>query len=167
LWEECLNHVSALEQQQRALAERALALEQYRLEVIGRAPDSAAAEKRMERLRRRCAAPTVAARRNLDRERQALEAEAKRLQGLSGRLEQQAEALASRGAGLARRLAAWEEDRAAAEADRARLEAEVRALTSQRGHQEREAQALRDEVERLARLLMDDGPTLLPVGQAA
>ena len=48
-WEDCLNHGEALERQQRALAEQALALEQYRLEVIGRAPDSAAAEKRLER----------------------------------------------------------------------------------------------------------------------
>src|SRR5207253_5773877 len=94
LWEECLNHGSALEQQQRALAERALALEQYRLEVIGRAPDSAAAEKRLERLRRRCAAPTTAARRNLDRERQALDAERKRLQTLAQQLDGQTAALA-------------------------------------------------------------------------
>jgi chromosome segregation ATPase len=167
LWEEYLNHVAALEQEQRAVAERALALEQYRLEVIGRAADAAAAEKRLERLRRRCAAPTAAARRNLDRERQALGAEAKRLHELAARQEKQAAALAARGADLSRRLAAWEERRAADEADRARLEGEVQALKAQRGHQERRAQALGDEVERLARLLMDDGPTLFPVGQAA
>jgi hypothetical protein len=167
LWEECLNHGAALEQQLRALAERALALEQYRLEVIGRAPDSAAAEKRLERLRRRCAAPTAAARRNLDRERQALEAETRRVHHLAQQTEKQATALAQREADLSRRLADWELAQVGAEADRARLLADVQSLTAQRNRHQREAQALRDEVERLARLMIDDGPTLLPVGQAA
>ena len=36
----------------------------------------------------------------------------------------------------------------------------MRALTARRAQHEREAQALRDEVERLARLLMEDGPAL-------
>jgi hypothetical protein len=167
LWEECLNHGAVLEQQQRALAERTLALEQYRLEVIGRAPDSAAAEKRLERLRRRCAAPTAAARRNIDHQRQALGAEAKRLQALAQRLDKQADSLAVRETDLSRQLAAWETGKVGADADRARLHADLEALTARRAHREREAQALRDEVERLARLLIDDGPTLLPVGQAA
>jgi hypothetical protein len=167
LWEECVKHGSALEQQQRALAERALALEQYRLEVIGRAPDSAAADKRLERLRRRCAAPTAAARRNLDRERQALEAEARRLQTRAQQLDEQAAGLAGREAELSRGLAEWESGQLGAQAERARLQTEVQSLTAQRTRHEREAQALRAEVERLARLLIDDGPTLLPVGQAA
>jgi chromosome segregation ATPase len=167
LWEDCHNHGAALERQQRALAEKSLALEQYRLEVIGRAPDSAAAEKRLERLRRRCAAPTAAARRNLDRERQALDAERKRVEGQAEQLDQQAAALAEREAELARRLAEWEAGQAGAETDRARLRAEVASLTAQRAYREREAQALRDEVERLARLLMDDGPALLSIGNAA
>jgi chromosome segregation ATPase len=167
LWEECLNHGAALEQQQRALAERALALEQYRLELIGRAPDSAAAEKRLERLRRRCAAATAAARRNLDRERQALDAERKRLQSLAQRIDGQTAALAGRETALTQRLAEWESGQASAEAARTRLQTELGTLTAQRAHREREAQALRDELERLARLLIDDGPTLLPVVQAA
>ncbi|HEX5271286.1 MAG TPA: hypothetical protein VFW33_12390, partial [Gemmataceae bacterium] len=167
LWEDCLNHGAALEQQLRAVAERALALEQYRLEVTGRAPDSAAAEKRLERLRRRCAAPTAAARRNLDRERQALEAERKRVQDQAGLLDNQAMTLAEREADVARWLAEWEAGRAADEAARARLRAEVETLTAQRAGRDREAQALRDEVERMARLLMDDGLTLLPVPSAA
>jgi hypothetical protein len=167
LWEDCLNQSAALEQQQRALAERALALEQYQLEVIGRAPDSAAAEKRLERLRRRCAAPTATARRNLDRERQALDAERKRLQEQAEQIDRKAAALAEREATLTQRLAEWESGKADAETARARLQAEVATLTSQRAHREREAQTLRNEAERLARLLIDDGPTLLPVGQAA
>jgi chromosome segregation ATPase len=167
LWEECLNRGAALEQQQRALAERALALEQYRLEVIGRAADSAAAEKRLERLRRRCAAPTAAARRNLDRERQALSTEAKRLQEVAQQLDKQGLGLAEREAALSERLTSRDQGQADADTAGTRLRAEVRALTAQRDRHEREAQALRDEVERLARLLMEDGPTLLPVGQVA
>jgi chromosome segregation ATPase len=167
LWEDCHHHGAALERQQRALAEKALALEQYRLEVIGPAPDSAAAEKRLQRLRRRCAAPTAAARRNLDRERQALDTERKRLQQLAGQLDKQTASLSEREADVTRQLTEWEASKADADTARARLRAEVEALAAQRAYREREAQALRDEVERLARLLMDDGPTLLPVTQAA
>ncbi len=168
LWEECLNHSAALEQQQRATAERALALEQYRLEAIAQSPNSPAAEKRLERLRRRCAASTVSARRNLDRERQTLEAEQKRLQELAADLDQQSAALDQRDAELARQLADWEHSTAAADEARERLQAELQIVSAQRARLEQETQTLRDEVERLARLLMDDGPTLLlPLNQAA
>jgi hypothetical protein len=167
LWEDCHNHGAALERQQRALAEKSLALEQYRLEIVALAPDSAAAEKRLQRLRHRCAAPTAAARRNLDRERQALDTEQKRLQEQAARLDKQAATLAEREAEVARQLTEWESSRSDAETAGTRLRAEVEALATQRAYREREAEALRDEVERLARLLMDDGPTLLPIGQAA
>jgi chromosome segregation ATPase len=167
MWEVCLNHGSSLERQQRALAERSLALEQFRLELLGRAPDSAAAEKRLERLRRRCAAPTAAARRNLDRERQALDTERKRLQALAQQLDKQTATLAEREAELTQRLAEWELSKTDADAGRARLQAEIEALMAQRVQHEREAKALRDEVERLARLLMDAGPSLAPIGHAA
>ncbi len=126
-----------------------------------------AAEKRLERLRRRGAAPTATARRNIDRERQELDAEAKRLRALGQRLDQQAETLAAREADLSQKLAEWETRQAGAEVERTRLQGEVAMLTAWRARHEREAQALRDEVERLARLLIDDGPTLLSIGQAA
>jgi len=160
LWEECLNRNVALERQQRVLAEQALALEQYRLELVGRAPDAAAADKKIDRLRRRCTAATAVARRNLEYERQAVHVESKRLQEWAQRLDEQAAALAAGEADLSRRLAEAENDQAGGEAARARLQAEVQALTARRAQHEREAQALRDEVERLARLLMDDGPAL-------
>jgi chromosome segregation ATPase len=163
LWEECLNRNAALERQQRVLAEQALALEQYRLELVGPAADAAAADKKIERLRRRCAAVTAVTRRNLERERQAVRAETKRLQAWAQRLDEQARALAAGEADLSRRLAAAENDQAGGAAACARLQAEVRALTARRAQHEREAQALRDEVERLARLLMEDGPALVPL----
>jgi hypothetical protein len=163
LWEECLNRNAALERQQRVLAEQALALTQYRLEVVGRAPDAAAADKRIERLRRRCAAATAAVRRNLARERQALHVETKRVQEWAQRLDKQAAELAARETDLSRRLTAWENDRAGDATARARLQAEVQALTARRARHEHEAQALRDEVERLARLLMEDGPASAPL----
>jgi hypothetical protein len=158
LWEECQGRAAALERQQRAVAEQALAMEQYRLEMAGRAPDAAAADKRIERFRRRCAAATAAARRNLDLERQAVHGEKKRLQEWAQRLDKQAAALVARETDLSRRLAEAEDGEAGTDADRARLRAEVQALTARRAQHEREAQALRDEVERLARILMDDGP---------
>ena len=93
--------------------------------------------KSAERLRRRCAAPTAAARRNLDRERPALDAEAKRLNQLADKLDKQTEALAEREAELAPHLSEWEQNQSAAEAGRARLQAQIEALTVQRAGQQR------------------------------
>src|SRR5262249_13292778 len=62
-----------LAQEQRATAERALALEQYRQQCIARAVHPKAAEKRLERLRRRWAALAVSAERRLTKERKYLE----------------------------------------------------------------------------------------------
>jgi hypothetical protein len=167
LWEECRNRSAALEQQQRALAEQALALEQYRLEMVGRAPDAVAADRKIEGLRRRVAAATAAARRNLDRERQAVHVETRRLHEWGQRLDKQAESLAAREAELSRQLSKLEEGQAGDELLRARLQAEVQTLLARRAQHEREAQTLRDEVERMARLLMEDGLALASVGQAA
>ncbi len=50
LWEECQQRRAELAQDQRDLAARTLAVEQLRLEVVGKSPHSAQAERRMERL---------------------------------------------------------------------------------------------------------------------
>jgi hypothetical protein len=166
-WQECLNRGTALDQQERDVAQRALALEQHRLEALGKSPNSAAAEKRLRRLRRRCAAPTASAERKLTGQRRALAVEAQRLAELSRRLHDRTAALARGEADLSARLAEWEQRQVDADAAASRRDAEVESLLVQRRHHERQLQALRDEVERLARLLIDDDPTLLPIPQAA
>jgi pSer/pThr/pTyr-binding forkhead associated (FHA) protein len=168
LWEECARRRAELEQKERALAERALALEQYRLEYLGQAPDSAAANKRLGRLRRRWAGVVAAAERGLRRERRALEAEAARFRDQAEEVEQRLAEAAQHEEDVARRLADWEHEQALAEDGSARLRRELQSLQVQRALYERQLEQVRDEVERVARSLLDaPEPPPLTIAQAA
>jgi hypothetical protein len=162
-WESYVNRIEALEHEGRAVAERALALEQYRLEVVARAPDSPAAEKRLEKLRRRCSAVTASALKKLIAERQGLGDEAERLTKLAEKVQVQSNALARREAELAQQRSGWEKEQLLRSSEQARLESEMRGLKAQRERAERQLQTLRDEVERLARLLFEEGPPVRSV----
>ncbi len=162
LWEECFRRRTVLDQKERDLAEQALALEQFRLDCLGRAEDSVAAERQLERLRRRWAALGAAAERELARQRQELADEA-------GRLRQEAASLHERLAEVVRRegahteaRAAWEHERGLAEEDTARLRQELQGHQAQRALLERQLTQLNDELERVAGLLLDgpEPPTL-------
>jgi pSer/pThr/pTyr-binding forkhead associated (FHA) protein len=168
LWEDCFRRRAVLEREQRAVAEQALALEQYRLECLGQAPDSAAADKRLEQFRRRWASLSAAAQRNLARDRQALHREAAR-QHHRLRLEQRmAHDLTKREEALSGELAGWEQQQALNESAQNRLRQELQSLQAQRDQYERELQQLREELERVARLLIEgDEHALLPLAQAA
>lgn len=159
LWEECFRKSSALERQQKKLAEKALALEQYRLEVIGQSPNSAVAERRMEKLRNQLANLSAAAQRRLNEERRHLGGEASRLNDLSRRLQHQAAELARREEELARRLQDWENGQGLAELAQSRLRQELQTLQAQRDTYERQLAALQQELERLARSLLDESET--------
>ena len=156
-WEDYFTRSTALDQEKRTLAERSLAMEQYRLEILGRSPDSARAEKRLERLRRRLAGQNAAVQRQLNCERQALAREAQRLDALAEQLQEQAAVLAQRQAEFAQDLAEEEQAQAQIETLQACHELDMQRLHGQRVQHERQLQTLRDEVERLAQLLIDDG----------
>jgi chromosome segregation ATPase len=168
LWEECFRRRTELELKERSLAERALVLEQYRLECLGQAPDSAAAAKRLGRLRRRWAGVVGAAERGLRRQRRALEAEADRFREQAAEVEQRLAEAAQQEEDLSRRLAAWEHEQALAEDGNARLRRELQSLQAQRALYERQLGQVRDELERVARSLID-GPEspALTIAQAA
>jgi hypothetical protein len=168
LWEDYFQKNAALEQHQRALGEKALALEQYRLEVIGQAENSVVAERRMDQLRAQLTALTAASERRLADERAKLEAEASRLHDLSRRLQHQAGELARREEELERRLQEWEHEQGLEEVTQTRLRQELQTLQAQRDSYERQLSALNQELERLARTLLDESepPTIL-LGRAA
>jgi hypothetical protein len=167
LWEEYLNRFAILEQEQRALAEKSLALEQYRQEVLAQSGNSAAVDKRLERLRRRGAAQTAAATRRLAQERQLLTEEAQRVNALVRQFQEDAAALSRREATFAQQLTDGEQEQVRREEERLRIDAEVQSMRLQHELAERQLHTLRDEVERLARHFLGDGPELLPFEQAA
>jgi hypothetical protein len=168
LCEESSHRLIALAQQQRGLAERSLALDQYELEQIKSAVHPEAMERRLKELRRRSDALAAPALRSQDRERSRLEGETatleRRLQHLYEQ-EQQALALQTE---LTGKLSAWEKDEEKRQAEQARREHELNSLRQQRQQQDGQLQLLRGEVERLARLLFEgSGPSLPELGRAA
>jgi hypothetical protein len=168
LWEDCLRNTAALDQEKRTLAEQTLALEQYRLEMVGQAADVSAAERQLERLRRRWAALFTEAEKNLARERKTLEAEMARVDVRSRRVEEQAADLAKREAKLSASQTEWEHQQSQAEEANSQMRKELECLRSEREHQKRQIAALRDEVERMAYTLLEQGELLpMPAVQAA
>ncbi|MCS6850299.1 MAG: hypothetical protein NZ700_03900, partial [Gemmataceae bacterium] len=168
LRQEWLRRNAALEQEQRSLAERALAVEQYRQELLRRSPQSAAAAKRIEKLRRRWVAASAAARRALDQEREALRDELESLKHQRQRLQARAQKLAAIEAELANRYSAWERRQLLAQDINQRLRHQLQAAVVQRDLYVKERDRLRLEVERFARALLGREPTpALPAARAA
>lgn len=159
LWQECFRRNATLEQQQKALAEKTLALEQYRLEALGQAENSVQAERRLEKLRTQIVSLSAVSERRLSEEREKLEAEAARLHDLSRRLQHQAGELARREEELERRLHEWEHEQGLEEVTQSRLRQELQTLQAQRDSYERQLAALNQELERLARTLLDESET--------
>jgi FHA domain-containing protein len=168
LWEECLRRSSVMDLEKRNLAEKTLALEQFRLEIIGQAEDAAVAERQLERLRRRWAGLFTEAERTLARERQALEAEIARLDARSRQVEEQAAELAVRQADQTEQQTEWENHQHFVDEANVRLRKELENLRFERAQQERQLTALRDEVERMAHTLLEPEESLnRPTSQAA
>lgn len=156
-----------LEAERRSLAERTLALEQYRQECLGQAANPKAAERRLERLRRRWAALAVTAERNLTRERLTLEKQATRVEEQARWLQKQADDLGQRDAELESRQTAWEHQELLVRSEQERTQYDLQNLLRQRECYEQQLADLHEEVERLARLLIGDDETAPPLGRAA
>jgi chromosome segregation ATPase len=143
---------------QRDLAERALALEQYKQQYVVAAGHPAAAEKQIQQLRRTWTDASAAARQELANDRKALDFQMSRLQELFRRTRKLAGEVAVRAAHQSERETAEEHKEVLAASDSAKIRQEVRSLRAHRAVSEREIAALRDEVERLARMLIDESP---------
>jgi hypothetical protein len=155
-----------LAQEQRALAARAAAVERCRLDVLQQAPNSPGAEKRLEKLQRRNAARLEAAERKVTAQRRALLLESRHVEERARLLQKREDELAALQEKLTEQQAEWEREQVAhAQAELPR-EREFRSLKIQHENDARQLAALRDEVERVARLLLDDSAAA-SVNQAA
>jgi DNA repair exonuclease SbcCD ATPase subunit len=153
---------------QRELADRALTLQQYAQQYVVSAADPAAAEKQLEQIRRQCAAASASGEQDLHQERKALEAELGRLNDFFHRIHKLATEVAGRAANRSLRETSSEHQSALAANEAAKLRQELRTLRAHRAVSERQIAELRDEVERLARVLLDEAvPTPPAVAQAA
>jgi hypothetical protein len=163
LWRECQARRAELAREQQQFAGHQVALERLRLEVLGRAANTAAAERRLEKLRRRHTARFEAYERELALERQAVAEETARLADEARRLHAADNGLAAGRAELDRLRGEADAGQAESESAAARGRLELRRLEAQHEADARELQALRDEVERIARHLLDGGDAAPPL----
>lgn len=162
LREDCWQRRTQLEQQERALAVRSLAVEQYRQESINTSPNPKSAEKRLRRLRRRWATLAATAERSLTRERLVVEKDISRLEQRAHQLQKQSDEVAAGEADLASRQAAWEHQELTRDDERGKLLHELQCLRQQRDRYQEEVEKLHDEIERLARLFYDEPASNAP-----
>jgi hypothetical protein len=162
LWEDCLRRSADLDHEKRTLAEKALTLEQYRLELISQAEDAATAEKQIERLRRRWSSLFHEAERNLKHAQETLHAECERMDGCSRQIEQDTTELTRRAAEQVIRVTEWEDHQFHVDEANIRLRKELETLRFERSQQERQIAGLREDVERMAMTLLEPTQTQLP-----
>jgi hypothetical protein len=168
LREEWIRRSGLLAHQERSLANRALALEQLRQEIVTKSANPAAAEKRFKQLRRHWARLAVSAQRALAQERHELLAKAEALDARSRQFQRDAEEIRAQEADLTTRQNGWEQQRIAQEDEQAKSRSELWTLQRQRQYYEQQIAALQEQVERLARILLDsDTRPDLPLLKAA
>jgi hypothetical protein len=165
LWRHVQRQRAILARDQRALTTKMLALEQWQLEFLPQTDDPPAAERRLERLERKERAQRQEAEEELARQEKALRRECARLEERAQRLDAEEAALTERDDEMCRRLEDFESCQAAWAAGDAQRQDEMQQLRQWQEQDQRQIAALRDEVERLARLLLgeetsEQGPAL-------
>jgi hypothetical protein len=158
MWHECQARRTSLAREQREIATKELALERLRQDLLRRAPDAAAAERRLAKLMNHTRAAIDSARGEVEKGQQAVLAEIGRLDGEWRRLQEEEAALLTRTATLDQLRDELEQSRAVAQAEGDDYDRELRSLRDRHDHDAREIAALREEVEVIARhLIGEDG----------
>jgi hypothetical protein len=159
-----LRLVAVVREDRRALAARALALQQSRADA-GAGP---AAVKRLERLERQWSTQCEAAARYLERLQATVTAEATRIDETGRRVRQDLVNAEARKAQLDNRASEVEREEQSMAAEHSRMAGDLDAARARQAAAEARAERLREEVERIARLLIDAAPSpIIQPGQAA
>jgi colicin import membrane protein len=156
LWSECRVQTETLLREQQALTGETLAVKQLRLEIVGKSDDAAAAEKRLEKLRRQSQTLVAKAEAELDRQRKLLQAEIGHMENRDQKLKRGEERVITWREKLAKRSVKVDERTSALQEDEHLRLQELHRLMSQHELDTRQLRTLRDEVERMARILMGE-----------
>lgn len=154
--QEVTERAAKLQDEKRILVERALALEQHQRELILKSGDAAQAEHRLERFRRRWITQNAEAIREWQRQRDALQTELGTIDQRFEMIQQRSAAVEAAEATLLEKRIAWEKQELAAETRLAKLQHDLQQAETQRLLTEQQCLALRDEVERIARALLEE-----------
>jgi chromosome segregation ATPase len=147
---------AALDDEKRSVAEKSLALEQFRQETITHSGNSPAAEHRVERLRRNWLTQNAAAIRAVTEERKTLEIEFADLEKRFTQLQKRGDEVIAAETAFAEKQAAWDHKQALWNARQAQMQQELKIAHSQRQGAENQLAKMRDEVEHIARTLLDE-----------
>jgi hypothetical protein len=156
LRQEYWKRILVQEQERRELSEKMLTLKEYQQRLVVHSQDPAAVERRLERLRNHWVRGNSTLMRQTKLEFERLQAEAAHMQERGRQLLTIAENLGAREANLAQRQTAWEEAVAKGEARQITLQQLLQNAQTQREIANREIAELRGEVERLAKILLDE-----------
>jgi hypothetical protein len=165
LWQECEHLRGTLLRHEQTLASRTLALDRFRHEQVHQAPNSARAEARLARLERREAQALEGELRHLEAQRDLLAAERRRLDELAGLLKRQGDDVAERLRQYQEQHSAWESRQATADVEEQQRRDELRRLRAQHALDERQLRQLREQLEGIARVLIEEADP--PAQQAA
>jgi chromosome segregation ATPase len=146
----------ALSQQERELAEKAMALEEHRQRVVVASNDAAATESRLERMQLGWHKLNMASMRESTQSLERLRAEGETLAQTGRQIEEAGQKLAEREAELAERQAEWEERLVYAASVEAMLVQRIDGLESQLGQCQQQNAKLQGEIERLARVMLEE-----------
>ncbi len=128
--QELTDLAAALEEDKRVLAEKTLALEQYRQEILG-TPQNAATERRLERLRRRWITLNAEAIRAATKEKESVKAVINVLEARLADLHARADMVAKSETALIESQTAWDHKQALADARQSRLQQELQNAETQ------------------------------------
>ncbi|MBM4071450.1 MAG: FHA domain-containing protein [Planctomycetes bacterium] len=157
-----------IDQEKRQLAEKNLALEQFRQEVLNQTDNAPAAERRVERIRRRWVTQNANAIRALARDREAFKAELADAEARFEELQKRAEDVVAAETDFTRKKIAWEHKQALLAAERAGLRQELKTARTVNAAAEQQIVRMHAEVERIASSLLNEpDPPALRAEQAA
>jgi hypothetical protein len=156
-WQEQERLRQALEQRERALSAGESALELARRDLALQSNNPAAVEARLERLHLEALAREQEAARALETARVAVQQERQRLDFHAGALSRKERELAEQAELQRRESDAWEAARVAADAEQQRRDQESRNERARHAIDQRELRQLREELDRLAAAMMQEG----------
>lgn len=145
-----------LQEERRGVAAKAIALTQFRQELLSKNPNPAAAERRIERLRRRWVTHNAAILRSIAMARETLRHEQAGLETVYVDLNRRSDLVATAEADLADRQAAWEFQVERSSMSQERLQLALDYAEKRRRHADEQLLVVRAEIERMACSLLEE-----------
>jgi hypothetical protein len=156
-WQEQERLRQALDQRERSLTAGESALELARRDLALQGNNPAATEARLERLHKEALAREQEAARALESARAAVQQERQRLDAHAAALARKEKELVEQAEQQRREADAWEAARVAADAEQQRRDQESRHERARHAIDQRELRQLREELDRLAAAMMQEG----------